>query len=312
MESESQLEILLESYRSIVSAKDHLAKIIQRIDHAKVELSILDQVVENEYKDVLAFEKLSLRSIFNKTLGNKKEQYEREKEEYLQAILKYQECTNMINLLKYEQTVIQEKIKNEKAIHAQLDQLIEKHKSEIIQKHPAKGEVIFSIENSLNVSLDLRKKFNSAYISAKEAKRLVAKMISHLNDSKHNGNWGSEIANQAKLKQAKNDNMDKAQALSFKVKQILQKLNDDLDHINLPDAINKENLEPFKTFNDVYYSALISDWIVHSKIIKSISYLEAILENSETILKEIKFKNQYYSKRVEELIQQRNKLLLDL
>ncbi len=58
---------------------------------SKAELVRVDNKLEKEYKDIEKLENLSIKGLFYKILGSKEEQIERERQDYLQIVLKQKE-----------------------------------------------------------------------------------------------------------------------------------------------------------------------------------------------------------------------------
>jgi len=95
----SQLKETLDQYQSAEKINRHLDKLDRRLTAEGKELGKMALALDKENKDYEELEKLSIRSIFHKVLGSKEEQMEKEKQEYLQASLKYDEAKKAIELL---------------------------------------------------------------------------------------------------------------------------------------------------------------------------------------------------------------------
>jgi len=132
----AELEKLLADYQSIIHAKKHLTKLNQRLEEEELVLADLDLILEKEYQGVRKLEGLSVTSLFQTFLGNKEEQYEIEKQEYLHAVLMYNEAKKTVDLLSYEQQVLLEKAQRQQVVYEQLTSLLTERK-QLIRMHPA-------------------------------------------------------------------------------------------------------------------------------------------------------------------------------
>jgi len=83
-------------------------------------LKQLEVVVQKEERDVEELENLSWQSLFHRVLGNKHEQLEKERQEYLMAFLKYERCDNEIATLEYEQKIVEKKLSQSVNAEAEL------------------------------------------------------------------------------------------------------------------------------------------------------------------------------------------------
>lgn len=101
----------------------------------QARLDELARTMDKEFQDMEALEKWSVKELFVKVI-NKEEQLEKEKEEYLQAAIAYQEAKKEVEMLDFEIKILQDKEAGRKEIEAELQQLYEKREAEILNNQP--------------------------------------------------------------------------------------------------------------------------------------------------------------------------------
>lgn len=98
-------------------------------------LDRLAQAMEKEFQDMEALEQWSIKELFVKMI-NKEEQLEKEKEEYLQAAIAFQEAKKEAEMLDFEIKVLKDKEAGRKEIEAELQHLYEIRETEILDNQP--------------------------------------------------------------------------------------------------------------------------------------------------------------------------------
>ena len=86
------IQQLIGSYQSAFFAQKHFDKVKVRLIEEQKQLANLSAALEKEQLDVLKMQHLTLKGIFHSILGDKKQQYEIEKQEYLMATMAYNEA----------------------------------------------------------------------------------------------------------------------------------------------------------------------------------------------------------------------------
>ena len=96
------LKKAIEAHNSLQRVKNHLDHVIRQIREEERTLKELGEVLKKEHRDVKKLEKLSVKGIFHEFLGDKKKQLEIERQEYLDAVMRYNECVKFLELLEFE------------------------------------------------------------------------------------------------------------------------------------------------------------------------------------------------------------------
>ena len=92
------IQQLIEAYQSALLAQKHYDKVKARLVKEQKQLTNLSATLEKEHLDVLKIEHLTQKGIFHRILGDQKQQYEIEKQEYLMATMAYNEAVKTVEL----------------------------------------------------------------------------------------------------------------------------------------------------------------------------------------------------------------------
>lgn len=308
MQQNADLEKLLAYYQSIIHAKKHLANLNQRLEEEQINLDDIHLILEKEYQDVKKFEGLSLASLFHTFLGKKEEQYEIEKQEYLNAVLKYNECEKTVDLLSYEKQVLLEKVQKEQEVYQQLTSLLTERNQLIQEKYAGLKNQIIEIHEQIDEKIAYKQEVQEALIVVRKAAELIQGMLTRVIKAQHSEEWG--LINSGEPQLSKDTYIDQAQQLSYKLKPLFQQLEDELEDVYRSKSIKRINkVAELKHFNEIYYDYLISDWIIRKQINSTLNYLNGvsdILQRIEQTLKaQLRVTDQaidYLNKRKQEFI----------
>lgn len=180
----------LEAYRSMVKARSYLLNLEKRIWEERKNLQQLQLDMDRELQDYEAAEKLRLQDLFLKA-SVRDAAREKELEEYYRAAVKYKESREAIELLEFEQKVLQEKLKKEAVIRRRLDQLVAKHESDILEAFPHLG-IQFQDTALTAVEVQrIKRETHEAQTLAYKISRQLEQIRSYLEHVHDNETWGN-------------------------------------------------------------------------------------------------------------------------
>jgi uncharacterized protein involved in exopolysaccharide biosynthesis len=104
-----EIKKLLEDHQVIKKAESRLKELIPEITRLKSTLRPLELSMQKEFEDIEALEKIGMKALFYKVLGSQEEQVEKERQEYLQASLKYDQARKSLELLEFEYNILSKK-----------------------------------------------------------------------------------------------------------------------------------------------------------------------------------------------------------
>ena len=178
-----------------------------------------------------------------------------------------------------------EKLERGDEIQSQFNKLIFQRNALITEEYPYLVEQLQSISEQLDSDFSYQRELAEAITIASEVENVIFNMVRILEDAKSKNNWGDNWKEIKQINYDRNSTIDKAVDLSYRAKQLLQELKEQLEDIYKFKAIKRvSKFEEFQHFNDIYYDLLISDWIVKRKISNSINFLIGTNDSVERVL----------------------------
>jgi len=307
---QEQLIKKIEALKSLDLAKSHLEKIEIRIKDLHHKSGKLQVILEKEYDDVEQLEKLSVRSLFEKMLQNHEAQLEKERQEYLQAALNYNECKNSLELLDFERKILRKKLTAYNETKSELHNLIRQREHSLI-KEDVKARVLIT---SINADIDAKIAFKRELYQAIELGNKIKQTLENISTQLEQvSSWGAYSVNASPDKHIrKMAYVSKARNQAYIVKQLLEEFEDELTDIyNDEDLFIKSSLKTFHYFIYDFFDNLISDWIVLMKLENTISTIKQVknkvIRISQSLNNELK-KSEFL---IEKLTTQKEELILN-
>ncbi|MCP3928037.1 MAG: hypothetical protein GY705_02920 [Bacteroidetes bacterium] len=308
MNFEEKKKQVLSEYKSLLLAQDHLKDLENRLKEAYAELEKMEKTLDKEYADVEKLEKFSINSLFKKVLGNKEEQLEIERHEYLQAVLKQKEVTKSVELLEFEQKVIEEKLNKLPKIEKELERLLQMQEKELLSRDPKSRLQLKSIIDELDNYVQLKREIYEAKIVGAKAKQLLEKMIVNLRQAYRLEEWNSHYQFPGKGKPY----VQKAQRIFYEAKQTLYTFEKELKDIYRQKRVRlTQGIENLNNLSRIYYDNLISDWVVHNRIQNAHTHMEAFHDRVVRILQTLNIEEQKVDKQIISLEEKKREIIMN-
>ncbi|MBN1820797.1 MAG: hypothetical protein JW833_08770 [Prolixibacteraceae bacterium] len=271
-----------------------LAKTKELLQEEQKNLDQQKILVKKEYEDVLRLEGNSLSSVFYSFLGNKVEKLDKERQEYLSAKLKYEGNKDTINRL-------EEDIRKQEKLLLELGNPEEEYKSLIQDKKVTlvaqNDQEYLSISTKMENSYSMLIEIEEAVSAGEKAYHGINKTISYMSKAK---GWGTfDVLGGGMIATAvKHSHIDQAKSEIQQVQYLLKRFVHELKDVKM--NMDQEMVADFGGFNkvaDFFFDNLIFDWVVQSRIHKTLDNLNAakikigrtlafLKKKSETIKKE--------------------------
>ena len=297
-----KLKKKLEAKQSLVTIQNHLDQLVVRIEEANEKLKELAWWVEKEYADVEALEKMTTKGLFRKILGNKEEQLEIERQEYLEVVLEHRDAKKSIELLEFEKKILEEKLKRLPTLEKELEKLILLRKEEIMRLGEPKRIQLVSVNNQIDDNIQQKREIYEAKIAGSKVKRIIEQIIKQLKKASESEPWGyqdqwgqlpdpSPYISKSKLEQV--------QSLFWELKVKLQEFEDELGDIyeQRRPKISGEIININHLTNGFYHN-LISDWVVRQKVYNVIFQMEAVFDRINRVLRSLEVEQKQIDKRL--------------
>ena len=311
---DTQLKSTLEQFREMEKVNKHLEQLNTRLSGEYKNLEKLTKVLEKEQADVEKLEKMSLKGIFYKVLGSKEEQLEKERQEYLQASLKYNELIKSVDLLEFERKVLEEKSSKFVGIEDRLQNLMKKRERHLMNSNSALGRKLLHVLKQIEAIQKTGYQIDQAMDAGAKCIGILAEIAGYLRNARNWGNW--DMAGRRKghmTSYIKHSNIDKARRRISQAQNLLwrfeEELNDVYDTTNLDLRIN---IDSFNSFIDIFFDNLISDWIIQKRIRNSHNNIVSVHDKVTRIVQNLKTRRKQDEARAEALEDERSKLLLEI
>jgi len=275
----SNLKETIEKFQSIQLAKKRLDFVNSELADKEAKLEALNKTWRKEYADVEALEKLSLKSVFTKILGDKEAQLELERQEYLAAFMKFEQYKKTLDILYFEKDVLVGKVESLDLVKAELEQLMEKRKAELIANKTPEGKVILDLDKELTTKFHYRKETLEAFEMGRSTMQHLVELSNHLKKAKNWGRWDMASSKGGVTKIMKHSAIDSARRLLPQTQHLLNTFKKELtDVYGRQDYDVNLNMDDLSSFTNVFFNNLISDWIVQKKINNAMANVNSVAD----------------------------------
>ncbi|MBK8506407.1 MAG: hypothetical protein IPL46_31935 [Saprospiraceae bacterium] len=306
----TELEETFESYQQLLRIDRHLHQLNDQLQNSYRDLDRLETQLRKEFSDIEELEKLSVKGLFHKVLGSKEEQIEKERQEYLQVSLKYNEAKKSVELLEYERDLLQGKTKDLSTLEKKLDSLIKQREKLLIEANTPVGKQILDLLLVEDANREFIGDIKQVKKAGDEVLLILDKMTDHLRQAKNWGQWDM-AGRQRGSSYLKHNQIDQARDLSYHAKHLLVRLERDLSQIYGNEQFNLSfKLDSFSKFTDIFFDDLISDWIVQQKIQNALSNVITVRDKLIGILQSLDVEIGKADKKLIQLEEQRKQLII--
>ena len=241
------------------------------------KLAALSTQLKKELSDVQQLEEGGITALFYSFLGNKVEKLDKERQEYLSAKLKYENCENELKQLEIEIERIKSKISELGDPDNTYKNILD---AKILHLREKQNDKFLQYEESLESHVKQKNEINEAIEAGEMALNGLRLAIQTLRKAK---NWGiyDMVGGGILATAIKHSNIDEAKSIIHNVQIWLKKFKRELSDVHF--ATSEEltvQMNSFSTFADYFFDNLIFDWVVQDKINRS-------LEGCETVCKQV-------------------------
>lgn len=263
----------------------HTEEALEKEVNRKIEL---EKALKDEDKDVKKLESLSITNIFYSILGSKDQQLDKERQEFLAAKLKYDECCHSVLMLEKDLESYKVSFNNLLDAEAEYEAVLKKKEGFILGLNNENSKKLLEIMDKIPSIEAQKKELQEAIAAGDAARNELQFVVDSLESADGWGTWdilgGGLLATAAK-----HSEIDKAKEYAQNTKIALMKFQNELADVDLAMDIDI-NIGSFETFADYFFDGLISDWIVQSKISDSLKSVCNVVYNVEDIIKSLRSK----------------------
>lgn len=244
--------------------ESQLKAVEQDLASQRDRLSELSKTLEREGTDVKRLEGLSLAGLFYTILGNKDEQLDRERQEYLAAKLHYDQAAGLVARLESDRDALQVRLAGMRALNARYQALLTEKERILLAENGATGARLSELAGRIAANNSQIKELSEALSAAQAASRALTEALDALNSA---GNWGVvDLFGGGLITDAvKHSHIDDARQAVEDAQEYLQRLKRELADV-ATDLSSVIEVGSLATFADFFFDDLITDWVVQSKI----------------------------------------------
>ena len=268
-------EKLLHLYKEVKRKEKlqiHLKHLQEDILKNHAEYDALTLQMKDEEEDVRRLESMSLESIFRTILGNKAQQLEKERQEYLHVLMKVQHVEANLKVLEQEKAVLERSFESLFKVEEEFGKLL-KEKEKALENDPEYSKKIDSINEKIVVHEVKIEEVKEAIIFGEKALEQLHELAIELGNMQ---DWNTDPNLKFTRKISKKR---KLQQDIYTVNRALQsyerELKDLADHLNLD---YQAEIRCLREFLEGFVDCLITDWIMKHRINHSKNYLSNVID----------------------------------
>jgi len=305
----TELTEVMIARRRLDKVQRHYDRLTERHARESVRMKEMSLVLRKEERDVEKLERTGVRSLFLRILGDKDKQLEKERQEYLQIALEYNEISKSLELIDYELDLLERKLANRSNIDNRYQDLIHAMEHELLSSGSEAGEKLLSITKKLEQNQVLLRDIDEAIDAGLEANSLIQKLEKRLKEARDWGHWdmyGSDGGGWLKHRA-----IDRAREYLHRVRHALIRFENELRDV-YPDArINVDvRIDRIDNFFDVFFDNLISDWIVQQRIVKAMEHISTTRRQLATALRDLEAAAPQVQDDIRQLQREREKVIV--
>lgn len=267
MDTRTELSEVTKKLESLKKVGNRLEDLNREITELQGKIAYLVKQVDKESEDIETLKKTGVKSLFYKVLGSKEEQLEKERQEYLEANLRYDEVRKSVELLEYERNILEGKIKELPKTDRRYKELLKLREREIIASNPQLASKINTIDEQMRERQKMLFEIEEALAVGRSANHLLEQVVHKLNQAVNWGQWDMAGRRGQMTSHMKHRQIDMAKDLAYKAKISLTQFEKELRDIYGPEDFGLTvRIPSFSTFTDIFFDNLITDWIVQQKI----------------------------------------------
>ncbi|MBK6392300.1 MAG: hypothetical protein IPF70_17405 [Saprospiraceae bacterium] len=305
-----EIKKLLEEHQSLKKSEARLAEIVPEIENVNREVQTLEQQMRKEFEDIENLEKLGMKALFYKVLGSQEEQLEKERQEYLQASLKYDQVRKNLELLEFEYNILKKKSGNLATIEQKLNDLSVRQEKELINMPGAAALEIKKIYLQIDQQERLKIDISEAIKAGLKALECIDAVIAGLQQAHNWGQWDVSGRNPMS-NHLKYSAIDKAKDWAYESNRQLKVFEKELLDVykQIPEDFQL-HIDSFNRFIDVFFDNLITDWIIQQKIYNALNNTLNIRDKVVRMIKTLEGENPKVAHTISTLEQRKKEFIL--
>lgn len=307
-----EIRKLLEDHQIVKKAGSRLKEIDPEIARLRNELQPLELNMQKEFEDIEALEKLGMKTLFYKVLGSQQDQLEKERQDYLQASLKYDQVRKSLELLEFERNILIKKVGGLPAIEQRLNELSAQQEKEILNMSGNASLEIKKIYSQIEAQQRMKIDISEAMKAGTKSLECIDAVVAGLQQAHNWGQWDMSGRNPMS-NHLKYTAIDKAKDWAYEANRQLKVFEKELMDVyhNIPDDFRLQ-LDSFNRFIDVFFDNLITDWIIQQKIYNALNNTLTIRDKVIRMIKTLELEGPKVDQSISALETQKKEYILSI
>lgn len=244
------------------------AKLTSTLEEYQARYAQLKRELEKEHKDYKRLIDLSLHSLFYKIFGNKAQQTEKERQEYIAALLKYEQCETEIRQLQEELHKTDLQIAELAAAKSEYEAASEQKQAILLSRRDEYSKKLLQNSEELLKLTAETKELHEAVQAGVTCLSEIKIVIDHLKAARGWGGW--DMAGGGFIASAiKHGRVDRAKEAMHRAQHHLLLFNKELGHIRHQEEVFIGSSK-LTMYADLFFDNIITDWVVQSRINKTL------------------------------------------
>jgi hypothetical protein len=280
-ELSARLTGIIEQRKLKAKLESDLGAVEKDLQEKSTLLKSLRTRLEKEKIDVEKLERTSLTSLFHSVLGNREQQMEKERQELLTTQLLFHQKEYQVSYLQQEQAALVEKIACLSGIEAEYQHLLSEKEEALRQSNRTVASELMELsEAQAQVNSEI-KELDEAIGAGNNAVPALEKLIGSLESAEGWGLWdlfGGGLLSTAVKHSRIDDARSEINEVQARMSRFKRELADVQKSLRLEIDISR-----LDTFADFFFDNLIVDWVVQSKIVRSLEQAretKTLIENA--------------------------------
>jgi chromosome segregation ATPase len=299
---------LKELQRQQRKLQDHLKDTLDRLEQERSRLAELDSILGKEDRDVKQLENLSIKGLFLTVLGSKEEQLQKERQEFLSAKLKHDQSQYQVDALTREAADLKDRLSRLEDVDERYQSVLAQKADVLAHSDDPQAKKLLELSDQLAEVQSENREIREAIDAGQAALNGLQHVVDAMQSASSWGVWdmlgGGLIATAVK-----HSRMDEARDAAYHVQDLLRRFRRELADVQgLPGNLIEE-VGSFETFADYFFDGLIVDWIVQSKIDRSLDNAQKAYDQVAVILTSLQRRQKEIQDRLERLKTNRQEFL---
>jgi hypothetical protein len=284
-----RLQAAAEGRRQLKKQEQTYQKLWAALAEEEAKAESEEKQVLKEYRDVERLEDGGIAALFYSILGNKEQQTEKERQEFLRARLSFESCISRLASIRKDLTETQKKLDELSRFEQEYLSAFKEKEAAIIGLNDDRTKQLeHNFEETMKVEEE-SKQIVEAIDAGNKVIRELDTMIEALMAARDWGNWDL-IGGGILVSATKHSKIDKAKRALHRVQHRLYFFNQEL--ADLADREVVIRFDGFTRFADSFFDGLIVDWIVQRGINKSLSNTRDLYRAVHQTIHDLKARHQ--------------------